>query len=61
MLKALPFKYLAYFPAMVFLGKVRGSDLAYGLLAEVAWAGFFIVVARLLYRVGLRRYSAYGG
>ena len=61
LLKALPFKYLAYFPAMVFLGKVRGSDLAYGLLAEVAWAGFFIVVARLLYRVGLRRYSAYGG
>jgi ABC-2 type transport system permease protein len=61
LLKALPFKYLAYFPAMVLLGKVQGWDLVYGLLAEVAWAGLFIVLARLLYRAGLRRYSAYGG
>ncbi len=61
LLKALPFKYLAYFPAMVFLGKVQGWDLVYGLLAEVGWAAFFIVLARLLYRWGLRRYSAYGG
>jgi len=61
LLKALPFKYLAYFPAVVFLGKVRGWDLALGLLAEMAWAGVFIVAARLLYRAGLRRYSAYGG
>jgi ABC-2 type transport system permease protein len=61
LLKALPFKYLAYFSAMVFLGKLQGWDLAYGLLAEVAWAVFFIVVARVLYHVGLRRYSAYGG
>src|SRR5947209_5666531 len=32
--KALPFQYLAYFPATVFLGKVQGMDLVYGLLAE---------------------------
>ena len=46
---------------MVFLGKVQGWDLVWGLLAELAWALAFIVLARLLYRVGLRRYSAYGG
>ena len=61
LLKALPFQYLAYFPATVFLGKVRGADLAHGLLAEAAWALFFIVLARVLYRLGLRRYSAFGG
>jgi ABC-2 type transport system permease protein len=61
LLKALPFQYLAYFPAAVFLGKVRGTDLAYGLLAEAGWAAFFIVLSRLLYRAGLRRYSAFGG
>src|SRR5262245_45223617 len=33
-LKALPFQYLAYFPATVFLGKVEGPDLVYGLLLE---------------------------
>jgi ABC-2 type transport system permease protein len=61
LLKALPFQYMAYFPATVFLGKVQGWDLVQGLLAEAAWAVFFILLSRLLYRVGLRRYSAYGG
>jgi ABC-2 type transport system permease protein len=60
-LKALPFQYLAYFPAAVFLGKVQGPDLAYGLLGELAWAVIFIVLTRRLYGLGLRRYSAYGG
>lgn len=57
----LPFQYMAYFPAVVALGKVRGPDLAWGLVAEAAWAVFFIVLARGLYRLGLRRYSAFGG
>jgi ABC-2 type transport system permease protein len=60
-LKAMPFQYLAYFPATVFLGKVQGTDLILGLLAELIWAVVFIGVARVLYRLGLRRYSAFGG
>jgi ABC-2 type transport system permease protein len=61
LLKALPFQYMAYFPAVVFLGKVQGWALVWSLLAELAWTLAFIVLARLLYRVGLRRYSAFGG
>jgi ABC-2 type transport system permease protein len=61
LLKALPFQYLAYFPATVFLGHTRGEDLIWGLLGEAGWAAGFFVLARLLYRIGLRRYSAYGG
>jgi ABC-2 type transport system permease protein len=61
LLKALPFQYMAYFPATVFLGKVQGTDLVLGLATEAAWAVFFILLSRVLYRVGLRRYSAYGG
>jgi ABC-2 type transport system permease protein len=60
-LKLLPFQYLAYFPAMVFLGKVQGTELVVGLLVELAWAVAFMVLARWLYGLGLRRYSAYGG
>ena len=60
-LQFLPFHYLAYFPAMVFLGQKTGPDLWYGLLIELGWAVLFVVLARVLYRVGLRRYSAYGG
>jgi ABC-2 type transport system permease protein len=60
-LKLLPFHYMAYFPAAVFLGKVTGDDLIYGLAAEAAWIVFFILMSRYLFRRGLRRYSAYGG
>lgn len=61
LLKVLPFQYLAYFPAMVFLGKIEGEALLLGLLIEAAWALTFGVLAHVLYRVGLRYYSAYGG
>jgi ABC-2 type transport system permease protein len=61
LLKLLPFQYMAYFPAVVFLGKVRGRPLALGLLGELCWALAFIALSRWLYRRGLRRYSAFGG
>jgi ABC-2 type transport system permease protein len=60
-LKWLPFQYLAYFPAVVFLGKVRGEALVEGLLIELAWAAILIALSRWLFARGLRRYSAYGG
>lgn len=60
-LKALPFQYMAYFPAMVFLGKIHGSALVWGLVGEAAWVAFFFFLARGMYRLGLRRYGAYGG
>ena len=60
-LKALPFQYMAYFPAVVFLGKVKGWQLVLHLLGELSWAVVFMVLAAGLYRLGLRRYSAFGG
>jgi ABC-2 type transport system permease protein len=60
-LKVLPFQYMAYFPAVVFLGKIRGQELAFQLAAELFWGLFFIVLARILFRLGLKRYSAFGG
>ena len=57
----LPFKYLAYFPAAVFLGKIEGPELYRGLLAEIGWVVFFIVLSRILWHRGIKRYSGYGG
>jgi ABC-2 type transport system permease protein len=59
-LKSLPFQYLAYFPAAVFLGKVQGLELVQGLLIQAGWAIVLIRLSRWLYARGLRRYSAYG-
>ena len=60
-LRLLPFQYMAYFPAVVFLGKIRGWDLVLHLFLELFWALFFMALARGLFRQGLKRYSAYGG
>jgi len=56
-----PLKYLAYFPAAVFLGKIRGAEMYQGLAIEVAWVVFFIVLSRILWRRGVKRYSGFGG
>ena len=61
LLKVLPFQYMAYFPAVVFQGKVRGTELLLHLALELFWAVAFAVLARALYRAGLRRYGAFGG
>ncbi len=57
----LPFRYLAYFPAAIFLEKIQGPDLAWQLAVQVAWLLFFVVLSRLLFHRGVRRYSGYGG
>lgn len=57
----LPFKYLAYFPAAVFLGKVPSDQLWTQMGIEVLWLLGLIGVSRLLYARGLKRYSGYGG
>jgi ABC-2 type transport system permease protein len=56
-----PLMYLAYFPSAVFLGKVQGPELVSGLAIELAWIAFFIVICRVAFRRGVRRYSAFGG
>ena len=61
LVKQIPLQYLAYFPAAVFLGKVTGPELYWGLWTQFAWLVFFIVVSRITFRLGTRHYSGYGG
>ena len=57
----LPFKYLAYFPAAIFLGKIPEEQLATEMWIEAAWLVFFIVLCRVAYARGVKRYSGFGG
>jgi ABC-2 type transport system permease protein len=57
----LPLKYLAYFPAAVFLGKVQGTQLVFDMLMLLFWTVFFAVLSRILLHLGLQRYSGFGG
>jgi ABC-2 type transport system permease protein len=57
----LPFKYLAFFPAAVFLGKIPEEELAFELAVEAGWLIFFVVLCRVAFARGVRRYSGFGG
>jgi ABC-2 type transport system permease protein len=57
----LPLRYLAYFPAAVFLGKVTGDQLVWGLIMQFLWTIFFLFAGRYLWHRGLQRYSGFGG
>jgi ABC-2 type transport system permease protein len=59
--RVLPLHYLAYFPSAVFLRKIEGTELVMGLWIEQAWIVFFMVVCRVAFNRGVRRYSAFGG
>ena len=49
--KLVPLQYLAYFPAAVFLGKVSGPELAWGLAVELGWVVFFFLAARVVFHL----------
>jgi ABC-2 type transport system permease protein len=57
----MPLKYLAYFPAAVFLGKVSGAELWMGLAIQAGWVLVCILACRMSMHAGFRRYSGFGG
>jgi ABC-2 type transport system permease protein len=57
----LPLKYLAYFPAAVFLEKMEPEAMVHGLIIEFVWVVFFAGLAWVLWQRGVRRYSGFGG
>ena len=57
----LPFKYMLYFPTTVFLGKVSPEAFVSGMLAQLLWIAGLTLLARLMWRKGVKRYVAYGG
>lgn len=57
----LPFKYLAYFPAAVLLGKIPVEDLWYELGIELTWVISLFIAARFMFHRGVRQYGAFGG
>jgi ABC-2 type transport system permease protein len=57
----MPLKYLAYFPAAVFLQKIPPEQLWQEMALMGVWTLFFIFLSRRLMHAGFRRYSGYGG
>jgi ABC-2 type transport system permease protein len=57
----LPFRYLAYTPAAIMLGKIPPSQLPFELGVEAAWICVLLLLNRVAFARGVRRYGAFGG
>jgi ABC-2 type transport system permease protein len=56
----LPFRWMVSFPVEVLLGRLGPSEVVVGYLAQAAWIGASLLVLRLAWRAGTRKYSAVG-
>ena len=56
-----PYPYMLYFPAGVYLGRIRGGELWGGLCIQAVWVVLVFLLLQAVWRRGVRRYSAVGG
>ncbi len=56
-----PFSYEGYWPCVILMGKVPQDQLLPVLGRGVLWVGVFYAAVRVMWRMGLKRYSAVGG
>jgi ABC-2 type transport system permease protein len=56
-----PFPYQMYFPVSIYLGKTAGPELWQGLIIQLFWVTAAYLLARWVWRRGIRRYAAVGG
>ncbi|MFO1094175.1 MAG: ABC-2 family transporter protein [Planctomycetaceae bacterium] len=57
----LPFKFLAYVPPAIFLGRYDNAQLVQELLLEAGWIVLLLIANRVAFARGVRRYAAFGG
>ena len=59
--RVLPFRYMVAFPVEVLTGQLDAAGLLAGFAIQAAWLLVAIGLYAILWRTGLRRYSAIGG
>lgn len=56
-----PFPYQMFFPVSLYLGRVEGELMWWGLAVQFFWVVFFYFVARAMWNRGVKKYTAFGG
>ncbi len=56
-----PFPSMLYVPISIYMGKISGNGIALGLLTQLFWVVMMYLLARFMWRRGIRKYSAFGG
>ena len=57
----LPFRYVVGFPVEVLTGQLEGTQLLTGFALQAAWLAVALALSALMWRKGLRHYTAVGG
>jgi ABC-2 type transport system permease protein len=57
---SLPFPYLIYFPIQVYLGKITGIPLVYGILTSLFWVIALGFLMKYIWARGLKAYESIG-
>ncbi len=57
----LPFQYMRYFPAVVFLGKTSSAQIIYGLISSIIWVVVLYLLFKFFYKKALKSFEALGG
>ncbi|WP_092048875.1 ABC transporter permease [Planctomicrobium piriforme] len=57
----LPFRFLAFEPAAIWLGRYDHTQLGQLLLIQFGWIAGLFIANRLAFHFGVKRYSAFGG
>jgi ABC-2 type transport system permease protein len=58
---ALPFRYMIGFPVEVLTGQLSAAETGTGFAIQAGWLAVALVLFAILWRAGVRRYSAVGG
>jgi ABC-2 type transport system permease protein len=56
-----PFRYMFSLPLEIAFGQLRGADILINFGVQIFWLLFFFTLFQLMWREGLRSYSAFGG
>ena len=60
-LQRLPFQYLLYFPASVYLDQLSQNQITQGVLTQIFWIIILFLLNKSVWKKGLRRFTAVGG
>lgn len=59
-LNFLPFKYMVYFPVQIAIGKLSATEITRGLLMQFFWIVGLYLLARLIWKRGVKKFSGIG-
>ena len=58
---ALPFRYMIGFPVEVLTGQLSTAEMWFGFAIQAGWLAVAMALFAILWRAGVKRYSAVGG